>query len=83
LGGPKPNWDDYRGMVGEIIEINDESTFRARQLTPANNLGREIGKSNIPSNLKIGDYIAIVDGYLRDNSLRGEWYSKVVKVTAD
>lgn len=75
-----PSWEDYRGVVGEIIEVIDKSTFKVRQILPANNIGREVGISNLPSSYTEGDHVAIVDGFLRDNGLRGEWYSKILKV---
>lgn len=78
-----PAWEDYRGVVGEIVKVIDTSTFKVRQILPANNIDREVGVSNLPSSYEEGDHVAIVDGYLRDNGLRGDWYSTIMKVELD
>ena len=76
-----PEWEEHRGVVGEVIEVIDESTFRVRQIWPQNDEGREVGVSNVPLPTSVGDHVSIVDGYLRDGGLRGNWYTKILKVS--
>lgn len=76
-----PEWEEHRGIVGEIVEVIDESTFRVRQIWPHIDAGREVGVSNVPSTASIGDHVSIVDGYLRDGGLRGNWYTKILTVS--
>ena len=76
-----PAWEEHRGVVGEVIEVIDESTFRVRQIWPQSDEGREIGVSNVPYPTTVGDHLTIVDGYLRDGGLRGNWYTKILTVS--
>jgi hypothetical protein len=75
-----PSWEEHRGVVGEVIEVIDGSTFRVRQIWPQSDEGREIGVSNVPCPTSLGDRVSIVDGFLRDGGLRGNWYTKILKV---
>jgi CRISPR/Cas system-associated exonuclease Cas4 (RecB family) len=74
-------WEEHRGVVGEVVEVIDESTFRVRQIWPQNDEGREVGVSNVPFHPSVGDHVSIVDGYLRDGGLRGNWYTKILKIS--
>ena len=76
-----PEWEEHRGVVGEVIEVIDESTFRVRQIWPQTDEGREVGVSNVSFPASVGDHVSIVDGYLRDGGLRGNWYTKILKVS--
>ena len=76
-----PEWEEHRGVVGEVIEVIDKSTFRVRQIWPQTDEGREVGVSNVSFPATVGDHVSIVDGYLRDGGLRGNWYTKTLKVS--
>ncbi len=76
-----PEWEEHRGVVGEVIEVVDESTFRVQQIWPQTDEGRKIGVSNVRFPAAVGDHLSIVDGYLRDGGLRGDWYTKILKVS--
>lgn len=76
-----PKWEEHRGVVGEVIEVIDESTFRVQQIWPRTGERNEVGVSNVPFPASIGDQVSIVDGYLRDGGLRGNWYTKILKVS--
>ena len=75
-----PDWKQLRGVVGEVLEVIDQSTFRVRQIWPEIDAGREIGVSNVPSEASVGNHVAIVDGYLHETGLRGNWYTKILTV---
>jgi hypothetical protein len=76
-----PGWEEYRGVVGEIVEVVDGSTFRVRQIWPRTEEGRMVGVSNVPIPASVGDHVSIVDGYLHNGGLRGSWYTKALKVS--
>lgn len=76
-----PKWEDHRGVVGEVVEVIDESTFRVQQIRPRTDDRKEVRVSNVPFPASLGDYVSIVDGYLRDGGLRGNWYTKILKVS--
>lgn len=73
-------WDDLRGVVGEVTSRVDAATFQVRQKFPIEGSGRVVAVSNVPDNTPIGNLVAIVDGYLKDGVLRGSWYTKCVPV---
>jgi len=75
-----PEWSDYRGVVGRVVQISDEQTFTIEQILPSHSPGQLIGISNCSHVLQDADIVSVTDGRLRGQSLRGSWYTRVVKL---
>lgn len=74
-------WMDYRGVFGQVLSVIDSRTFTVQQVLPSGGIEEVVGVSNCVHELQAGDVVAVVDGARRGNSIRGNWYTRAVKVS--
>ena len=71
------DWLEYRGVVGRVKHVVDERTLTIEKILPSGSDSQVIGVSNSHHSASEGEIVAVTDGYLRGQSLRGSWYTRV------
>lgn len=71
------DWLDQRGVAGRVISVLNPVAFSVEQAYPTEGAKQVVGVSNTAHAITEGDFVSVVDGFRRGNSLRGDWNTRV------